>query len=367
MWPGKASLAPSRRPGMAPEPPTAATGSLRWLHQDRQGSVIAVSDAAGVVTPYAYGPYGEPQSWAGSRLRYTGQMAIPEAQLYHYRARAYDPLKGRFLQTDPIGYGDGPNVYAYVHGDPVNGTDPSGEDAWIISRPIAATGFQGYHSFVVVGSSLDNITNRYSFGPDNGTGRNLVFLTGNVTSDTNKDDANAIQNWSLLSRSGVISIQKLTDPDFVIVGRGELLKSSLGDGEGIAGTSPVEYTLLPMFPSEANSNSAAAAIGTGGNENALLLRLVLGNLPSGLGLYNSPGIFTIGAFGPAGLGLNSPTFGFGVPIVSGSGATGGGFSGPSVGGAVIGPATYTPPGGGPSSTHPYVPDGTRGPCVMGSC
>ncbi len=34
---------------------------------------------------------------------------------------------GRFLQTDPIGYGDGPNIYAYVHGDPVNGSDPSGQ------------------------------------------------------------------------------------------------------------------------------------------------------------------------------------------------------------------------------------------------
>lgn len=98
--------------------------SYRWFHKDRLGSVIGVS--AGSMTPYAYGPYGEPQSWAGSRFRYTGQIAIPEAQLYHYKARAYDPMRGHFLQTDPIGYGDGPNMYAYVKGDPMNLTDPSG-------------------------------------------------------------------------------------------------------------------------------------------------------------------------------------------------------------------------------------------------
>jgi hypothetical protein len=35
---------------------------------------------------------------------------------------------GKFLQTDPIGSDDGPNLYAYLHGDPVNATDPSGLD-----------------------------------------------------------------------------------------------------------------------------------------------------------------------------------------------------------------------------------------------
>jgi len=54
---------------------------------------------------------------------YTGRHWDPVARLYHYRARAYDPDTGSFLQHDPI---PSANPYAYTDNDPVNFTDPLG-------------------------------------------------------------------------------------------------------------------------------------------------------------------------------------------------------------------------------------------------
>jgi RHS repeat-associated protein len=103
------------------------TTDKRWLIPDERGSIIAITNASGAVTNVnRYDEYGVPASTNAGRFQYTGQAWIPELQMYYYKARIYAPVLGRFMQTDPTGYDDGPNWYDYVGGDPVNKSDPTG-------------------------------------------------------------------------------------------------------------------------------------------------------------------------------------------------------------------------------------------------
>jgi RHS repeat-associated protein len=121
-------------------------GNTYYYHQNALGSVEAVTDStAAPVERYSYDAYGfvtvtdgagspvpqnawgTPHSAIGNPWMFTAQRLDEETGIYFYRARYYDSVKGRFLERDPVEYGDGMNLYEYADDNPVGWTDPSGE------------------------------------------------------------------------------------------------------------------------------------------------------------------------------------------------------------------------------------------------
>lgn len=115
-----------------------AGGARYYYHYDGLGSVVALSDSTGaVIEKYRYNVFGSltiydengsaiSTSSVANPYYFTARRFDTETGNYYYRARMYHPRLGRFLQPDPIGYGDGLNIYTYCHNNPVNWIDPYG-------------------------------------------------------------------------------------------------------------------------------------------------------------------------------------------------------------------------------------------------
>jgi RHS repeat-associated protein len=110
----------------------AGTAST-FYNFDSEGNVTQRTDASGgVVSSHLFDMHGASLSGSvNDPFGYKGQVgyyADPETGLQLLTHRYYDPNTGRFLTRDPISYEGGINLYAYTMNNPVNWSDPYGED-----------------------------------------------------------------------------------------------------------------------------------------------------------------------------------------------------------------------------------------------
>jgi RHS repeat-associated protein len=115
---------------------TAGTAAT-WLLYDGHGSTRQLADASGAVSGrYNYDGYGSMLGTSTNgapvtSMLYCGEQYDSALGMYNLRARYYNPANGRFNQRDAFA-GDNfdpqsIHKYTYSYGDPVNGSDPTGQ------------------------------------------------------------------------------------------------------------------------------------------------------------------------------------------------------------------------------------------------
>lgn len=108
------------------------------LHNHLGSSALELNDSARVISYEEYHPYGTTAyqaknsaiKSAAKRYRYTGMERDEETGLEYHSARYYLPWLGRWLSSDPIGIGDGVNVYCYVRNQAMTSSDKNGKQSY---------------------------------------------------------------------------------------------------------------------------------------------------------------------------------------------------------------------------------------------
>ncbi len=128
---------------------------LTYLHHDHLGSAVSGTDEDGnIAFTERYTPYGitlDNDAANDNQAGFTGHIKDTDTGLNYMQARYYNPVIGRFLSHDPMTMMDMEldpgyfNRYMYTMNNPVNATDPNGEQVLVEAqaRPLGETSSAG--------------------------------------------------------------------------------------------------------------------------------------------------------------------------------------------------------------------------------
>jgi RHS repeat-associated protein len=152
-----------------------------YYHSDGNGNITCLANSSGaVLARYSYDPFGNQLGIGGplaeaNSFRFSSKERHANSGLYYYGFRFYDPSSQGWGHRDPLREGgfetlrrhkapsfrltavrvDGPNLYAFVGNNSVNGVDPWGlRDLCRAGKPLLGTGLDPKDS-PPLGSGLD--------------------------------------------------------------------------------------------------------------------------------------------------------------------------------------------------------------------
>ena len=113
---------------------SSGTPTPAYLERDDHGDVTWTTDESGAPSGHAaYDPFGGLTSSSAGfpSTRWQGSWYEANSGLYYVIARWYSPTLGEFLSDDPLSHDttdpQARDPYAYASGDPIDGSDPSGQ------------------------------------------------------------------------------------------------------------------------------------------------------------------------------------------------------------------------------------------------
>ena len=138
IWLPETAIAPTMQSRTQVDRPVAVvdgvntgTPATLMVHVDHLNRPVRMTNSTKAsVWDVIYTPWGAFHSATGAQTpnaRFPGQWFQLESGLHYNWHPHYDPSLGRYTQPDPLGFVDGPSVYAYAGSSPGGYVDPDGE------------------------------------------------------------------------------------------------------------------------------------------------------------------------------------------------------------------------------------------------